>query len=439
MGWSVARRERNRESVLGAVGELAPRMVEVLQSFVRIPTVNPPGENYEKFVEHMGSILDDLGYEIEVVRVPEKRLPELAPHGKGLPRPNLIARLPGAGEGPRLHLNGHYDVVPAGSDWHHDPFGGEIEDEKVYARGAADQKSGLACQIFAVEALRMAGLDPGGCITHSAVPDEETVGNTNAGTGFLVEQGVISAANTDAVIITEPFGPEGVGIGHKGAIWGDITVYGKKAHGSSPMLGVNAVELAGRFLAWVEDGLKPRLNRRKTELAVTPPEAIHSTLSFDTIEGGTATNTVPDRCRITFNRRLLPQERVDEARQELLSLLEEFEEEEPRFRYDYRETYATEPVIIPEDEPLVRVARHAIGSLGMKPRLLISAGSDDQRFIVHRAGITNCIIYGPGRTALSHIADEYVSVQDLITATKVLALILCDCLWSTKGVPNHAG
>ena len=158
------------------------------------------------------------------------------------------------------------------------------------------------------------------------------------------------------------------------------------------MLGVNAVELAGRFLARAEEALKPKLIQRRTDLAVTPPESVYSTLSFDTIEGGTATNTVPDRCRITFNRRLLPQEKVDDARRELLSLLEKFGEEEPRFRYDYRETYATEPVIVPEDGPLVQVAQRAVKSLGMEPRLLISAGSDDQRFVVHGAGITNCII-----------------------------------------------
>ncbi|WP_273844220.1 M20 family metallopeptidase [Rubrobacter calidifluminis] len=426
-----------RGAILEAVEELSPRMVDVLREFVRIPTVNPPGEHYEKFVGYMGDLLDGLGYEVEVLRVPEERLPELAPHGGGRPRPNLVARLPGDREGGSIHLNGHYDVVPAGSDWRHDPFGGELEDGRVYGRGAADQKSGLACQIFAVEALRRAGLDVGGRIVQSAVPDEETVGNRNAGMGFLVERGVIGAEDTDAVIITEPFGPEGIGLGHKGAIWCEITFFGRKAHGSAPMLGLNAVELAARFVSRVEEDLKPRLSQRRSSLAVTPAEAVCATLSFDTVQGGTATNTVPDRCRLTFNRRLVPQERLEEAREEILSLLEAFAGE-TGIRYDYRETYATEPVIIPEDEPLVRVARQAVRSLGMEPRLLISAGSDDQRFVVHGAGIENCIVYGPGRTALSHIADEYVEVEDLVAATKVLALILCGYLEAGEG-DDHAG
>src|SRR3954453_19385350 len=139
-------------------------------------------------------------------------------------------------------------------------------------------KSGLAAQVIAVEALRRTGW--AGRIVHSAVPDEETVGVDNAGTGFLVERGGIDA---DAVIITEPFGPAGVGIGHKGAIWGEITIHGRQAHGSSPRLGVNAVEAMARYLARLDQELRPRLDERITDLGVTPPESIHSTLSFDTI------------------------------------------------------------------------------------------------------------------------------------------------------------
>ena len=221
-------------SLCDLVDELADDLVALLQRLIRIPTVNPPGECYEEFVADFKSVLDELGYATEVHYAP----PELAPLGQGLPRPNLIGKL--EGDGPLVHLNGHYDVVPVGNDWTQDPFGGELVDGKIYGRGAADMKSGLAAQIIAVEALRRAGLKPN--VHQSAVPDEETVGVRNAGMGWLVEQGLLQG---DAVIITEPFGPDGVGIGHKGAIWGEITVHGKQAHGSAPQLGVNAIELDG--------------------------------------------------------------------------------------------------------------------------------------------------------------------------------------------------
>ncbi len=403
-----------KDAVLAAVDELAGELVELLQALIRLPTVNPPGEGYEAFVADLQTRLDALGYATEVHRVPDEELATLAPFGEGLPRPSLLATL-SDGDGPTVHLNGHYDVVPVGNDWTRDPFGGELVDGWIYGRGAADMKSGLAAQVIAAEALRRT--DWAGTIVHSAVPDEETVGVRNAGMGWLVEQGLITA---DALIITEPFGPDGVGIGHKGAIWGEITLHGKQAHGSSPRLGVNAVEAMARYLAALDSTLRPQLEQRVTDLGVTPDEP-RATLSFDTIRGGAATNIVPDRCTVTFNRRLIPGEDLDSAREELLAPLEGLE-------YDYRETYSTQPVLVGEDEPVVQAACRAVRDLGLEPRILISAGSDDQRFVVQGAGITNSLVYGPGTTGLSHVSDERISVEDLVLGTKGLALILADLL-----------
>lgn len=421
--------DERQQAVCAAVDTLADEMVDTLRGFVRIPTVNPPGEAYEDFVAHAQALLDRLGYRTEVVRVPEELLPELAPLGDGRPRPSLVARLAGpAGPGFRLHLNGHYDVVPAGHEWTHDPFGGEVVDGRIYGRGACDMKSGLVAQVYAVEALRRAGIDWAGEVTHSFVPDEETVGNRNAGTGFLVERGVISRDTTDGVIITEPFGIDGIGIGHKGALWGAFTVYGRQAHGSAPHLGVNAVELTARFLCRAEAQLKPQLRQRRTDLLLATPGTETATLSFDTIEGGVATNVIPDRCTVTFNRRLVPSETLDQARQELFAVLEALRVEEPQLRWSYEERYATPPTLVSPEEPLAQAAARAIRTLGMTPRAMISAGSHDQRFVVHGAGITNSILYGPGSNGTSHQSDEYITVDELVTGTKVLALVLLETL-----------
>ena len=156
------------------------------------------------------------------------------------------------------------------------------------------------------------------------------------------------------------------------------------------------------------------------------PDEPHATLSFDTIRGGAATNIVPDRCTVTFNRRLVPGEDLDEARDELLAPLKAL-----GLPYDYHETYSTQPVLVGEDEPVVQAACRAVRDLGLEPRILISAGSDDQRFVVQGAGITNSLVYGPGTTGLSHISDERISVDDLVLGTKGLALILADLLEAT--------
>jgi succinyl-diaminopimelate desuccinylase len=97
-------------------------------------------------------------------------------------------------------------------------------------------------------------------------------------------------------------------------------------------------------------------------------------------------------------------------------------------RHEYHELYSTEPTIVGEDEPVVQAAKRAVEALGLTPRTLISAGSDDQRFVVHNAGITNSLVYGPGQTGLSHVADEHIAVSDLVLGTKGLALIIADLM-----------
>ena len=80
----------------------------------------------------------------------------------------------------------------------------------------------------------------------------------------------------------------------------------------------------------------------------------------------------------------------------------------------------------------MQAANRAVKALGLDPRVLISAGSDDQRFVVHNAGITNSLVYGPGQTGLSHVADEHISVDDLVLGTKGLALIIADLMGASQ-------
>jgi len=190
-----------------AAAELLPQCTAFLARLIQIDTTNPPGRNYPECAKLIGDTLSELGYAVEYVAVPDAQLPELAPHAQGLQRVNVIGRLKGteAAEGKTLHVNGHFDVVPVGTTrWKHPPFAAEIENGRMYGRGASDMKGGIAAQIFAVEAIKRAGLKLKGSIEQSGVVDEETTGNRNAGMGYLVDNGYIRADKIDAVVITEP-------------------------------------------------------------------------------------------------------------------------------------------------------------------------------------------------------------------------------------------
>ena len=134
-----------------AVDDLVPQYQSFLGDLVKIDTTNPPGRNYVECAEFIGNTLKSLGYTVEYIKVPDELLPQLAGHGEGLPRVNVIGRLPGSEgqKGMTLHANGHFDVVPVGtaSNWKYPPFGAEVHDGKMYGRGTADQKDGIAAQV----------------------------------------------------------------------------------------------------------------------------------------------------------------------------------------------------------------------------------------------------------------------------------------------------
>jgi len=418
-----------RDAILQSAGAVLDEAIACLQGLIRIPTVNPPGDAYPECARYIGECLQALGYVVEYIELSPGEIAELAPYGNGLPRVNVIGRLPGSRPAPVLHFNGHMDVVPAGAGWSFDPFGGVISNGRIYGRGASDMKGGIAAQIFAIEAIRRAGIQLQGTIEQSSVVDEESTGNRNAGMGFLVERGYIAPGRTDYVVITEPLNVDNICLGHRGAIWGEITTTGRQSHGSTPERGVNAIEHMADFIAEALYELKPRLLQRRNSVPVVPESASAASLSFATIAGGTNINSVPDRCSVTFDRRLVMGEQLEDARNEIRELLEKRASMQPGLRYTYTERYATESTWVSRDTALVHAFAAAIQEvLGRLPGYVCSPGTDDQRFVVHNAGIEQCIVYGPGEITQTHIVDESLAIDDLLTSIKVMALAAANLL-----------
>ena len=138
-------------SIRKATWDLLPKCKDFLASLVKLDTTNPPVRHYTECAELIGGTLTRLGYRVEYIKVPTDKLPILAPKGEGLPRVNVIGRLAGteSASGKTLHANGHFDAVPIGTleNWKYPPFGAEIHNGRMYGRGTADQKSGIAAQV----------------------------------------------------------------------------------------------------------------------------------------------------------------------------------------------------------------------------------------------------------------------------------------------------
>jgi succinyl-diaminopimelate desuccinylase len=293
----------------------------------------------------------------------------------------------------------------------------------MVGRGVSDMKGGIAAQIFAVEAVRRAGIPLRGAIQHSFVPDEESTGNRNAGMGFLVEHGYICADRTDYVVITEPLEVDNICLGHRGTIQGAFETIGRQAHGAMPERGVNAIEKMALAIAAIERDLKPKLRERRALVRVIPESASGSSITFGTISGGTSTNTVAASCRASFDRRLVESETVDGARAELLAIFDDLAANDADFAYRYHEQYATDPVWVGEGTRAGAAFAAAVRTvLGREPGIVCSPGTDDQRFVVRQAGVSECIVYGPGEIRETHVVDESLALADLRAAAEVMAL-----------------
>jgi succinyl-diaminopimelate desuccinylase len=412
------------DRITAEVDRAADEIVKYTQDLVRIPTVNPPGDHYAACAAFIGDDLNRRGYDVEYIAAEGQ--PE---HTRRHPRVNVVGSRRGSGGGPVVHLNGHFDVVPAGDGWTVDPFAGTIRDGRIYGRGVCDMKAGIAAAVFAMDAIARAGIELPGAVEISGTVDEESGGF--AGVAYLARVGRLAAARTDFVIIPEPLNVDRICVGHRGVYWFELTARGRIAHGSMPFLGVSAIEGMNDVIAAIQRDLKPKLAQRITAMPIVPEEARHATININGIDGGQAvdgiqTPCVADRCRAVFDRRFLLEERFEEVHSEIAELIQRTL---GNVDYQVRDLMIVDPVRTPEGSPLVRALDRAIERvLGTKPRLVASPGTYDHKHVARIAGVRHCVAYGPGELELAHQPDESCSIGDLVNATKVIALATLDLM-----------
>ena len=413
------------DRVTAAVDAITDEVVEFTADLIRVPTVNPPGEAYEDCARLIGDRLAGCGFEVEY-HAAEGR-PE---HTTAHPRVNVVGLRRGRALRPAVHLNGHFDVVPAGAGWTLDPFGGVVQDGRVYGRGACDMKAGIAAAVYAAEAIRRAGIELNGSVEISGTVDEESGGF--AGAAWLAQHKRLSADRQDFVIIPEPLNVDRICIGHRGVYWFEVTTHGRIGHGSMPFLGVSAIEHMGVILDRIRRELMPALAARTTAVPVVPEGARHATLNINGIAGGQPvdgiqTPCVADFCRAVFDRRFLLEEGFEATRAEIERLLQSAASDTPQLAYELRDLMVVHPVRTPEGSPLVASLERGIETiLGRKAVQIASPGTYDHKHVDRIAGIPNCVAYGPGILDLAHQPDEWCGIDDLVNSTKVLALSILE-------------
>jgi len=407
-------------------------LIALTQDLIRIPTLNPPGADYATICAYLDRRLSASGFETQMIRA------EGAPGDSDrYPRWNIVARREGAASGDTVHFNSHTDVVEVGHGWTRDPFGGALEDGRIYGRGACDMKGGLAASIVAADAFIACCPAYRGAIEISGTADEESGGY--GGVAYLAERGFFDPARVQHVIIPEPLGKDRICLGHRGGWWAEIETQGEIAHGAMPFLGDCAVRHMGAVLERFERDLFPAMAARITEMPVVPEGARNSTMNINSIHGGELehepedtglpAHCVPDSCRIVIDRRYLPEESHDSVSGEVRGLLEALKAERLRFDYRLREINHVAPSMTPRDAPVVAQVARAIETVfGTEPAYVASPGTYDQKHIDRIGRLRNCIAYGPGALEMAHKPDEWAGVEDMLDSAEVMALTLAQIL-----------
>ncbi len=243
-------------------------------------------------------------------------------------------------------------------------------------------------------AARVAG-DIDGEIIVAAVADEEF---ESAGTRSLVERGI----RADAAIVTEPT-RLAIMPAHLGFVWVDVTTHGRAAHGSRWDLGVDAIRHAGLVLSELDRLDAEELPKRRHNLLGRP--SVHASM----ISGGIGMSTYPDKCTVQIERRTIPGESPEIVRQEIESACERAGQRRPNFRADVAVTFAQEPSDVSVDAPIVRALSGAL-----------QESNEDVRVQGMTAWTDAAICFGPGDIGLAHAAEEYVIVEEIERATRVL-------------------
>jgi acetylornithine deacetylase/succinyl-diaminopimelate desuccinylase len=365
------------------------RMITLLEHLVGFDTENPPGRE----VEAVGFLAEELkgaGFEVETM--------ELLPG-----RANVIASLAN-GPGPTFAFNSHIDVVPAGDGWSSDPLRLAEKGGNLFGRGACDAKGPIVAMVEALRSLAAARATWSGTLLAVFVADEEAA---SLGAKAYVKGG----PHIDYVIVGEPTSNEAV-IAHKGSLRPLVRVHGRTAHSGTPDLGENAILKSAELL-----GLIARTH--DTVSARTHPLVGAASLTVTRAFGGLADNVIPDACEFLLDRRMIPGEDEDAVKREIQDLLDVARE---RFGVraeiiDFKPTTGGATETDPE-HPVVHAVQEACAlHHGHATPLCGFQGGCD---LVHFRSIgAQGVVLGPGSLAVAHKPDEFVPIDEFVTASLI--------------------
>ncbi|MFH0904092.1 MAG: ArgE/DapE family deacylase [Methanobacteriota archaeon] len=414
-------------ALLEYLGSKTGETIRTLDELVRIPTQVPPGENYEKAMDYAASKLKDLDFKVEKLIMPrelfEKKNPRLK-HLKG-ERVNICATK-NCGADKTLLINTHLDVVPASSSWSVPPFECTEKDGRIFGRGVADSKGGVAALFTVLSAIDELDIKPGYNLNIALTTDEEM--GPYSGLCYLADLGKLKAD----YFLSMDGDSDDITIASNGNVDWQIDVFGKSYHSGSSFLGVNAIEKAVPVMNGLLE-LKAKVEKRRSKvpasMAVSRNAGIDTlmpVLNITVINGGVKQNIVPDRCTLKGDRRYIPEEKFSDVCKEMNDAISMVRKKHPDIdlKMSCDDIYA--PMLTDMDHPWVQVVKRVADEVtGRDVRCAGAQGSLDVAYAVQVTHLPACC-FGIGRRMESnaHADDENIRVEDMIMYVRFLGNML---------------
>jgi succinyl-diaminopimelate desuccinylase len=401
--------EATVDAVLAAVDDAYT--LDLARRLVRTPSVFRPGDlqaNEAAVAALLAEELRHLGLEVH--------REEVAPG-----RPNVIGDWIGQATGPVLILEGHSDVVTEGdaSAWTVPPFGGVVADGRLYGRGAADMKGGVAAAVASVRAIRDAGVTLPGRIRVAVVADEEGM---MLGIKGFIRSGW--ARDACGAIICEPEGNDPCLV-QKGALRVVVRFRGKMAHGAMPRSGVNPIPPAAAFVQRLQT-----LQAEYTARHGRHPLLGEPTLTPTILRAGEPAqfNVIHDSALVGIDVRTIPGQTHEEICRDLAAAAADAVGSVPGCQSEVEVIEERPWTETPRDAPIVQAVERACRrARGQPPRHRGVPGATDGTFL-HTWGRVPIVTIGPGDVMMPHQVDEFVRVADLGEACRIFAASACYCL-----------
>lgn len=408
------------QRVLEEVDRRRGEIIGFLKSLIRFQSITGEELEVQRFI---AKTFDEMNLQVDVW---ELSLDELKKHSSYEPakidyknRPNVVGVYKGAGGGKSLLFNGHVDVCTPGprEAWRHDPFGAEVEGGKLYGRGASDMKSGVASMIMALKCVLEAGVEVKGDVILECVVDEEYTSNGTLGC-------VLRGYRADAAVNCEASDME-VQPSQSGSMWFEVRVRGRSASMSRIWEHVSPIKQGYKIFKAIQDLYSIRVAEKNHPLYPDPRGALG--LFAGVFNSGDFPSNPPELCVIKGRMGILPNERVEDAQREFIGFLRGRAQLDPWLRSNPPKVtfkgYLGSPSEISPGHPVCVTMKHAFkAALGKESVVKGHEGASDMRVLI-QAGIPT-VIFGPGTITQMHAVNEWVRVEDVIDATKVMALTI---------------